>query len=169
VGPPALNAGSTRLYLSGLRATQVADLFAGSILATVVLPAGGTAASALKMCYAAWTKGNGALLLSVRGLAERYAVGPALDAEWEISQPGVLPRAEATAGAVAPKAWRFAGEMHEIADTYENADMPRGFHEAAAQLYDALSSFKNQQGVSLAEVLQKLESLPGRSDTDTPS
>ena len=157
IGPPARKAGSTRLYLSGARATQVADLFTDSVLASVVLPEGGTAASALKMCYAAWTKGNGALLLSVRGLAQRYAVGAALETEWEISQPGVLSRAEALAGAVAPKAWRFAGEMREIADTYEKVAMPRGFHDSAAEFYSALSGFKNQQGVSLTDLLEHLE------------
>jgi len=156
VGPPALKAGSTRLYLSGSRATQVADLFSGSVLASVVLPEGGTAASALKMCYAAWTKGNSALLLSVRGLAERYQVGGALEAEWEISQPGVLQRAEAVAGAVAPKAWRFAGEMREIADTYEEVGLPQGFHAGAAEFYSVLASFKNQEGISLADILERL-------------
>lgn len=157
VGPPASKAGTTRLYLSGERAGQLGALFDGSLLASVVMPEGGTAASALKMCYAAWTKGDSALLLSVRALAQRYGVGAALDNEWEISQPGVLSRAEVTASAVAPKAWRFAGEMLEIADTYADRDMPRGFHEGAADLYRALASFKNQQGVSLAEVITRLQ------------
>lgn len=161
VGPPALVTGTTRFFLSGTRAQEMAELFAGSFFEPVVLAEGGAAASALKMCYAAWTKGNSALLLSVRALAERYGVGAALESEWERSQPGLLQRAEGAARAVAPKAWRFSGEMHEIAETYEHGGLPRGFHDGAAAFYAELATFKNAQGVSLADVLRQLQ----RTDT----
>lgn len=156
VGPPAIIPGTTRLYLSGERACELAQLFASSPLEAVVLAKGGTAASALKMCYAAWTKGNSALLLSVCALAARHGVGAALESEWQRSQPGVQTRAEGIAAAVAPKAWRFSGEMREIADTYEQGGLPRGFHDAAAEFYADLATFKNQQGVSLADLLDHL-------------
>ena len=47
------------------------------------------AASALKMCYAAYTKGTSALLLALRALAEANGVTEALHTEWNQSQPGV--------------------------------------------------------------------------------
>ena len=156
VGPPAFTRGTTRLYLSGEHARELGGLFDGSALEVVVMAEGGTAASALKMCYAAWTKGNSALLLCVRALAARFAVGETLEAEWQRSQPGLLERAAGTATAVAPKAWRFAGEMREIAETFEQGGLPRGFHDAAAEFYAELATFKNQQGVSLADVLEHI-------------
>lgn len=49
IGPPPVSAGTTRLYLSGSRAEEVAGLFAGSALAAPVLAAAGHGASALKL------------------------------------------------------------------------------------------------------------------------
>lgn len=162
IGPPATTAGSTRLYLSGERAPEVATLFAGTALEAIVMAESGCAASALKMCYAAWTKGSSGLLLSVCALADSLQVGPALADEWDRSQPGVGARAQSMAGALAPKAWRFAAEMREIAATYAAADLPVGWHTGAAEFYDLLAGFKGQRGVSLAEVLAELESRPDR-------
>ena len=74
IGPPPRQAGTTRLYLSGPRAGEVADLFKGSALEAIVMPGDIGTASALKMAYAAWTKGSSALLLAVRALAIREGV-----------------------------------------------------------------------------------------------
>ncbi|MCK7519679.1 MAG: DUF1932 domain-containing protein [Ignavibacteriales bacterium] len=41
------------------------------------------------------------------------------------------------------KAWRFEGEMHEIASTFEGAGLPDGFHEAAAEIYHRMAGFKD--------------------------
>src|SRR5215470_5017579 len=68
IGSPPRVAGTTRLYLSGGRAGEVSDLFTGTPLDARGLD-GEFAASALKMAYAAWTKGSAALLLAVRALA----------------------------------------------------------------------------------------------------
>ena len=70
VGPPARSAGSTRLYLSGVGAHKVGEWFSAGFVETVVLGEGLAEASALKMCYAAYTKGSGALVLAIRALAE---------------------------------------------------------------------------------------------------
>jgi len=158
IGPPAWQAGTTRIYLSGERAQEAADVFAGSPLEAIVLPHSETAASAVKMCYAAWTKGNSALLLSVRALAEALSVGDALESEWQLSQPGTQERAKATAGAVAPKAWRFVAEMREIEATYASVNLPTGFHNGAAEFYSELAGFKDKTGVKLADLLVALES-----------
>lgn len=146
VGPPARCAGATRLYLAGPRAGAVAALFAGTLVDARVLAGGSPAASALKMCYAAYTKGLSALLLGVRAAAAGHGVADALLKEWAISQPGLADRSAAAAKSTTPKAWRFAGEMAEIAATFAAAGLPDGFHAAAAQLYARLAVLRDAPG-----------------------
>jgi 3-hydroxyisobutyrate dehydrogenase-like beta-hydroxyacid dehydrogenase/uncharacterized protein YndB with AHSA1/START domain len=132
VGPPPRQAGTTRLFLSGDAAGRVVDLFARTALETVVVPD----ASAMKVAYAAWTKGTAALLLAVRAYARRAGVEDALLAEWARSQPGLEQRAEARAKGSAPKAWRWVGEMREIAAAFAAVGLPAGFHDGAAEIFD---------------------------------
>jgi 3-hydroxyisobutyrate dehydrogenase-like beta-hydroxyacid dehydrogenase len=135
VGPPPTRPGTTRLYLAGERAGEVAALFAGSALEAVVLAAPPPAASALKMAYAAWTKGSAALLLALRATARANGVEAQLLAEWQRSQPGLEARSDAAAESAAAKGWRWVGEMEEIAATFAAAGQPAGFHAAAAEVY----------------------------------
>ena len=156
IGPPAKERGSTRLYLSGANAATVAGLFAGSALQAIAMAEPGVAASALKMCYAGWTKGSAALLLAMRALAEATGIAEPLEAEWELSQPNLVRRVAGSAAGVAPKAWRFAGEMQEIAKTMGEAGLPSGFHAAAEQLYATLEDFKDADGAELDAVIAAL-------------
>ena len=156
VGPPAHRPGTTRLYLSGEEAPAVAELWRESALDARAIAGGAGAASALKMAYATWTKVSGALLLDVRALARAEGVEAALLDEWAISQPGTADRSEATARGVAPKAWRFAGEMDEIAATFAAADLPDGFAVAAGELYRRLATFKDRSDADLDDVLDAL-------------
>jgi hypothetical protein len=113
------------LYLSGGEAAQVAGLFHG--IETRVVPD----ASALKMAYAAWSKGTAALLLALRDVAAHFGV----EDEWRRAAPELedrLGRAEASAR---EKGWRWIGELEEIADTFAAAGQPEGFHRAAAEVY----------------------------------
>jgi 3-hydroxyisobutyrate dehydrogenase-like beta-hydroxyacid dehydrogenase len=165
IGPPARKAGTTRLYLAGVRAPSVAALFEGSPLEAVCLEASPPAASELKMCYAGWTKGSAALLVAVRALARRRGVEDALLAEWRISQQDLPARSEMSARRTAPKAWRFSGEMREIAATFADSDLPAGFHEAAAQVYESLAGFRDQPEPELEDVLDAL--LTEARETDT--
>ena len=135
VGGPPREPG-TRLYLSGAGAAEVAALFEGTALEPVVIGDEVGTASALKMCYAAWTKGSAALLLTVAEAAERLGLGDALRAEWERSIPGLGERAERAARAADAKGWRWVGEMREIESTLRAAGLPGGFHEAAAETFD---------------------------------
>src|SRR6266566_2719403 len=82
VGPPPRSAGTTRLYLSGSAAAGVDDLFAGSAVDARVVSDEVGAASAVKMAYAAWTKGTAALLIAIRELARAEQVEPVLLEEW---------------------------------------------------------------------------------------
>ncbi len=157
VGPPAVRPGTTRFYLSGDGAPEMAVLFAGSALEAVDLEAEIGAASALKMCYAGFTKGSAALLLSLRAAARAYAVEDGLLGEWARSQPGLEKRSVRSASATAPKAWRFAGEMDEIADTLAAVGLPEGFHRAAAEAYRRLAGFRGEpESVPVEEVIAAL-------------
>lgn len=157
VGPPAHRAGTTRLYLSGDRAGEVAERWAGSVLEVRTVDGGPGAASAVKMCFAGWTKGTSALLLAIRAVAEAEGVSDDLLAEWGTSMPDLISRSDHTAPAVGPKAWRFAPEMDEIAATFAGAGMPDGFHRAAAEVYGRLAGFKDADpGPDLASLLDAL-------------
>jgi 3-hydroxyisobutyrate dehydrogenase-like beta-hydroxyacid dehydrogenase len=129
-GPP-----DPRLYLSGEEATSVAALFAGSPIEARVLDGRVGSASALKMTYAAWTKGAGAMVLAIRAVAEAEGVAEALAAEWGDSLPRLEERLSRARRSAEAKGWRWVGEMEEIASTFDAAGQPGGFHEAAAEIY----------------------------------
>jgi len=142
IGPPASAVGSTRLYLSGPRAPEVAALFEGSVLGAETVGVSAGRASALKMAYAAWTKGSDAMLLAVRSYALAEGVEDALLREWDLSQVGLAVRSE-RASESAGKAWRFEGEMHQIGHAFGDAGLPEGFHRAAASVYRGLRDYKD--------------------------
>lgn len=142
IGPPPKPGVRSSMYLSGAQAVRIAALFADSPMRTDIVEGPVGAASAVKACYAAWTKGAAALLSSIRTLAAREGVEATLLAEWEASQPGVIKRSEGMLGN-ARKAWRWVGEMEEIAKAYEASGLPGGFHLAAAELFRRLESFKD--------------------------
>lgn len=144
IGSPVRRAGTTRLYLSGPRAPEVAQLFSASMLDARAIGEKPGAASALKIAYAAWTKCTDALVLAVRALATSEEVDKALLEEWAISQPDLERRSLQAAAVAAPKAWRYAGEMREIAATFEAAGLPTGFHDAAAEICERLAPFKDR-------------------------
>jgi 3-hydroxyisobutyrate dehydrogenase-like beta-hydroxyacid dehydrogenase len=135
IGPPPVTAGSTRLYLSGQDAAAVRALFAGTPLDARIAAGGATAASAVKMAYAGWTKGTAALLLAVRALARAEGVEDALLAEWAQSQPALADRVPGAASSATVKGWRWVAEMEEIAATMVGAGLPDGFHQAAAEIF----------------------------------
>ena len=91
IGAPPSPGRPTALYLSGEGGDVVADaLRTPEIRAEWLGPEPAAAASALKMSYAAWTKGLNALVLSIRALARAEGVDEALVAEWQRSQPVAL-------------------------------------------------------------------------------
>jgi len=135
IGGPPVAPGSARLYLSGQEAARVQSLFAGTPLQARVVGGSDTAASAVKMAYASWTKGSSALLLTARALARSEGVEDALLAEWTQSQPQLPDQLARAAGAAVAKGWRWVGEMEEIAASMAGAGLPDGFHHAAAEVY----------------------------------
>lgn len=160
IGSPVKQAGTTRLYLSGEKAQEIAELFSGSMLDARAIGAIPGEASALKVAYAAWTKGTDALILAIRALAAHEGVDNALLQEWKISQPGLENKCLRAATVAAPKMWRYAGEMREIAEAFQAAGLPSGFHNAAAEVSERLACFKDQTEppLSVATVVRELRS-----------
>ena len=74
-------------------------------------------ASALKICYAAYSKGTTALLSAVLATAESLGVREELYQQWEMDDKGFSEQANRRITHVTAKAWRFEGEMKEIAST----------------------------------------------------
>ncbi len=157
IGMPAWEPGQTWLYLSGRSADEIAACFSAGPLETRVLGATIGQASALKMCYSAYAKGTTALLAAILATAERMGVRDALYRQWEQNDPKFAGQAEQRAQRVTAKAWRFAGEMDEIAATFQAAGLPGDFHSGAAKVYRRLAQFKDAQTMpSLDEVLGAL-------------
>ena len=134
VGSPPTRA-EPRLFLAGTEAAQVADLFADTPVQPRLLAGAPSDASAVKCAYAAWTKGSSALLLATRGFARAEGIEAALLEEWAASQPDLERSSESAERSAATKGWRWTGEMKEIASAFEAHGLPRGFHDAAADVY----------------------------------
>ena len=142
IGAPPAPGRPTALYLSGEGGAAVADSLRTPEIRAEWLGPEPAAASALKMAYAAWTKGVNALVLSIRALARAEAVEGALVEEWQRSQPTALAASE-RAPATAEKAWRWVAEMEEIAASLEGAGLPGGVFHAAAEIYARLEQYKD--------------------------
>jgi 3-hydroxyisobutyrate dehydrogenase-like beta-hydroxyacid dehydrogenase len=157
IGGPAWEPGSTWLYLSGRDAEMVVDCFSDGPLETTVIGEAIGKASALKICYAAWTKGSTALLCAILAMAEALGVWEELEQQWERNWPGFAEQAVNRTRRITAKAWRFAGEMEEISSTFSQAGLPGGFHAAAADLYRRVAYFKDVPSTPpLEEVLASL-------------
>ncbi len=161
IGGPAWTQGETILYLSGPGSDRVASLFNGGMLATRVIGDAIDRASALKMCYAAFTKGSTAMLCAIIGAAHALGVDDVLRAQWGLDEPGSDAVRYEWMQRVTQKAWRYEGEMREIAETLGSVGMPEGFHDAAAEVYRRLSPLKDQGGEVSFETL--FDSLVCRS------
>jgi hypothetical protein len=82
-------------------------------------------------------------------------VEEALRTEWERSQPALVRRLD-DAVTSTRKAWRWEGEMVEIARTLFDAGLPAGFHSAAAEVFTRLATLKDDDMVALDDVLALL-------------
>jgi len=157
IGGPAWEPGQTWLYLSGQQASTAAACFSAGPLETSVIGEAAGKASALKMCYAAWTKGSTALLSAIVAAADTLDVWDDLQQQWERDWPGFPDQTVQRIRHVTAKAWRFAGEMDEISATLQAAGLPGEFHSGAAALYQRLARFKDAAATPpLAEVIAAL-------------
>lgn len=129
----------TRIFAAGAERTRVLELTVPGIRMLDMGEQIGRA-SAIKMAYAALNKGTDALYAAVLLAAEQLGVRPELMAEFELSQQEALARMNARVPYLAATAERFAGEMAEIAATYEAAGVTPLFHRGAEWLYATLAT-----------------------------
>ena len=115
IGHPAWKPGTTWLYLSGSAADQAAACATSGPLHCEVVGSDIGQASALKMCYAALSKGTTALLCAILATADELGVRAELSRHWDRDDAGLGEKREMAVRGVTAKAWRFVGEMHEIA------------------------------------------------------
>jgi len=164
IGIPVWQRGKTWLYLSGEKATEAASLCSGGPLESSVVGDKIGKASALKMCYAAYTKGTTALLCGILATAQVLGVRGELETQWSRDWTNFGTQAGERVRNVTAKAWRFAGEMAEIAATFREAGMPGEFHAAAEIIYRRLAGFKDAPATpALEEVLEKLTQTSDKS------
>jgi 3-hydroxyisobutyrate dehydrogenase-like beta-hydroxyacid dehydrogenase len=157
IGIPVWQRGKTWLYLSGERASEAASYSAGGPLETAVVGDDIGKASALKMCYAAYTKGTTALLCGILATAQVMGVRGELETQWSRDWSDFGTQAGERVRNVTAKAWRFAGEMAEIAATFREAGLPGEFHAAAEIIYRRIAGFKDAPATpALEEVLERL-------------
>lgn len=134
IGPPPRGKARMRMYVSGPRAALLEQIATPGIDVRVMSDRIGDA-SAIKMCYASYTKGAVALGVEMLMTARRLGVDAALDRElreslaesrdWIISRSTSMP----------PKAYRWVPEMLEIAKTFEGAGLTPKILQGAADMY----------------------------------
>lgn len=143
-GAPVIDAGiiglnpikspGTRFYVSGPECGPMLALDHAAMRVEAIGAEIGRA-SALKMVYAALTKGTAALQAALLLAAVRLDVYDDLIGEFEGSQAGALQSMRGRIPFVPADSERWAPEMEEIADTLVAAGVPDGFHRAAAEIY----------------------------------
>ena len=157
--PPQKDGSAPWLHASGPDAGRFAPIGDFGLNVNVIEgPIG--AASALKMSYAGITKGVTALGAMMMLAATRHGAAAGLRKEFDRSQPALLPWFQRSIPAMYSKAYRFVGEMDEIADFV-------GDDPAAKKMYEAISAFytrfaadfegKQEETNALTAILKKKE------------
>lgn len=136
--PPHPEQKQPRLYVSGPDMSPALRL---KDFGLDVRPAGDKIgdASALKLCYAALTKGTAGLFIELTAAAAAYGVEEVLEAEMLESQKA---RYESLGGAMAAtfgKAHRYAGEMREMATAFGACGLPPAIFDGLADLYEIVA------------------------------
>lgn len=138
VGPPPVVTGftgsATRFYASGSGSVELAALGSHGLDVRLVGPEVGQA-SGLKMCYGALTKGLQALGTELLVAAEMLGLANTLRVEQEESVPELLGWLRRMVPSMPPKAYRWVGEMEEIARTFDELGLTPGILQGAADLY----------------------------------
>jgi len=153
IGGPAWEPGKTWLYRSGKDAGVVGALFSASPLETCVIGESPGKASSLKMCFAAHTKGTTALLCAILAASETLGVREDLECQWSRDGSDFAEKTASRVRNVTAKAWRFVGEMDEIAATFRDAGQPGEFHAAAGEVYRRIAHFKDAPETPELEVV----------------
>lgn len=137
-GPPPWSAGTTRVYLSGSRAREIAALPFDGVEMIVVGDVVG-AASAVKMSTASVYKGSTAILLQALRAAHANGVLEHVLADLRTAAPELVRNVQRRLASAASKSDRYVGEMHEIAASQSAARLEPALFEAMAEVYASLA------------------------------
>jgi len=137
-GPPPRGPGTTRMYLSGPRAGEVAVLPIEGVERVVVSDAVG-AASAVKMCTASVYKGRSAVLAQALRTARAHGMVDHVVADLAAAGLADPDRIGTALGIASAKAWRYVAEMEEIAATQAGAGLTPDLFRAMAAVYVELA------------------------------
>ena len=129
---------NTRFYVSGPDTSAMTALN-GQGFEVLALGDDIGRASAMKMVYAALTKGSWTLWSAVMLTAERNGLLEPLIREFEHSQQSTLSSMRSIISALPADSERWIGEMEEIAKTFREADVTGDFHDGAAWMFKLLS------------------------------
>ncbi len=162
-GPPPRKPGTTRVYLSGPRAEEVAAVPLDGVDLIVVGPDVGSA-SAVKMSTASVYKGTTALLAQALRAAHANGVLDHAVADLSTAAPELVRNVERRLALAAAKAHRYTGEMREIAATQSAAGLTPALFEGIADVYERLAKTPLAQDspedvaddVRLDDVLERL-------------
>jgi len=132
--PPEPGPPKTRLYASGHHAGEFAELAKHGLDVRVMGEHIGQA-SGIKMCYASLTKGLNALATELLTAGRLMDVEGPLLAELESSQPQLFSWINRQVPGMPPKAYRWVGEMLEIAATYEDLGLTPRILQGAADMF----------------------------------
>jgi L-threonate 2-dehydrogenase len=138
-GPaPAPGKPSPAIYASGPGAPAFGALAAyGLDIRVMDAPVG--AASAVKICQSGLTKGYTALASVVARAAMRYGAGETVMRELQETRAGLIDFLRPATLRMFDKAYRFAGEMEEIAEFVDGEAQGRQIFEAFAEVYRLLA------------------------------
>ncbi len=134
IGPPPRSPGATRFYASGPDLNRFSELSNHGLAVRPLSDEIGHA-SAMKMCYAALTKGLTALCTELLTAAQVLGVSAALTAEFQLSQSVLFERMEKGLPGMPPKARRWIGEMEEISATFAHVGLTPNILTGAADMY----------------------------------
>lgn len=126
-----------RIYASGEHASVLAELDGKGIKVPVLNGPVGRA-SGLKMCYAAITKGTAALYASTLMTAKSLGLYEDLIREMQGSQASTLAAMDGVKS-ISARAFRWIGEMEEIAATFEDAGATPKIHLGAAETFQQIA------------------------------
>ena len=136
--PPGRTALPTRFYCSGPDTTAL-EALDGPRLSVRRLGDDVGRASAMKMVYAATTKGTFTLHAAALVAARVHGLSEVFHAELEESRPAEFAAMNRMVPRLPLDAARWVGEMHEISDTFAAAGLPDDFHRGAAEVFELLA------------------------------
>jgi 3-hydroxyisobutyrate dehydrogenase-like beta-hydroxyacid dehydrogenase len=137
--PPRGEKDKPRIYVSGPDACLFEQIKHPNLEVRVLSERIGDA-SGVKMCYAAMTKGTGALVVELLVAARRLGVDQALEKELRESRSDVLDWQLRNISLMPPKAYRWVPEMEEIAKTFGELGMTRRIFEGATDIYKMVAA-----------------------------